>query len=57
MYDVDWEASGTAVVEADDPQEARDLVTEAVSSFDVSQLEQWDVEDTAMTSVKETHDD
>ena len=53
-YDVDWEASGTAVVEADDPDEARELVAEAVQNFDVSQLEQWDVEEHEITNVRET---
>ncbi len=53
-YDVDWEMRGSAVVEADDPEEALELVTEAVTNFDVSQLEQWGVEGHEITDVRDT---
>jgi len=52
-YDVDWEMQGTAVVEADDPTEARELVGESISNFDVSQLEQWGVDEHEITDVRE----
>lgn len=54
MYDVEWEMQGTAVVEADDPEEARELVVEAITNFDTLQLEQWGVDEHEITDVRET---
>lgn len=43
FWDVKWSASGTAKVEADNEDEAREYVDEAVTGFDVSMLEQYEV--------------
>lgn len=50
LYEVEWSARGTATVEADDLDEAEQLVTEGLRYFDTSQFEEFDVDDTEILS-------
>lgn len=54
LYEVRWSAQGTSTVEADDPDEAEQLVTEGLQYFDTSQFEQFDVDETEMLETKNT---
>lgn len=55
LFEVEWAARGTATVEADDLDEAEQLVTEGLRYFDTSQFESFDVDDTEILS--DTTDD
>lgn len=48
---------GTAVVEADDSDEAESIVTEALTNFETYQLDEIDVEETEMLETVEREDD
>ncbi|AVE00763.1 hypothetical protein SEA_TESLA_17 [Mycobacterium phage Tesla] len=56
-YDVEWEARGRLVVEADDPEEAEQIVFEAVSDFDHTMAEAIDVEGVDIISTEATSPD
>lgn len=53
MFEVEWSARGTVTVEADDADEAEQLVTEGLGYFDTSQFEQFDVDETEILDTTE----
>ena len=57
LYEVEWSARGTAVVEADDLDEAESLVCEAITDLDHTMLESVDVEETEVLDSKPTEAD
>lgn len=56
-FEVEWSMRGTAVVEADDVDEAEALVTEALTNFETYHLDEVDVEETEMLQTTERDDD
>lgn len=56
-FEVEWSMRGTAVVEADDVDEAEALVTEALTNFETYHLDEIDVEETEMLQTTERDDD
>lgn len=56
-FEVEWSMRGTAVVEADDVDEAEALVTEALTNFETYHLDEIDVEETEMLQTTEGDDD
>lgn len=57
-YEVEWEVSGSAVIEADDEDEARQLTEEAVGEFaSAYAFEEFTVDEQKATSVEEIVDD
>jgi len=52
-FEVHWTAEGSAVIEADDPQEAEDLLHDGLRVLDTSMFESFDVDDTTVESVTE----
>lgn len=56
-WEVEWSMRGTAVVEADDSDEAESIVTEALTNFETYQLDEIDVEETEMLETVEREDD
>lgn len=54
LWNVDWAASGTAVVEADNADEAESLVTDAVEDFDTLMLEEFQVDFVKITDTDPT---
>jgi DNA replicative helicase MCM subunit Mcm2 (Cdc46/Mcm family) len=56
-FEVEWRMSGTAVVEADDVDEAESLVTDALMNFETYHLDEIDVDETEMVETNERDDD
>ena len=52
-WEIEFQASGAATVEADTEDEARDLLTEAVEGFDTMMLESIDVDEVRITAIGE----
>jgi hypothetical protein len=52
-WEVNWRAYGTAVVEADTPEEAEEEVSSAVSDFDTMMLENIDVDGVDVADAEE----
>lgn len=57
LYEVEWSMRGTARVEADDSDEAEQIVTDALSGFETYQLETYDVEETECIDTQEVEPD
>lgn len=56
-FEVEWLMRGTATVEADDRDEAEQIVTDALRGFETYPLEEYDVDDTECVDVQEVGDD
>lgn len=56
-FEVHWSANGTAVVEADDADEAGELITEAITNFETVMLDSVDVEETEVIDTQLAEDD
>jgi len=53
LYELEWSASGSAVIEADDPDEAEQILHEGLANLDSSMFEEVDVLDINTESVEE----
>lgn len=51
-FDLEWAMYGRAVIEADDSDEAEQILHDGLSSFDTSMFEQFDVDSTKTTDVE-----
>lgn len=56
-YEVRWSANGTASVEADDADEAEQLISEAITNFETVMLDSVDVENTEVIDTQVVDDD
>lgn len=56
-YEVRWSANGTAAVEADDADEAEQLISEAITNFETVMLDSVDVENTEVIDTQVVDDD
>jgi hypothetical protein len=52
-FNIDWSMAGTAVVEADDLDEAESIMTEAMDNWDSSMLDEVDVDSTSCDETNE----
>lgn len=57
LYDVKWAANGCITVEADDAEEAEELVTEAINDFDTVMLDAISVDDVEVTDTRVKDED
>jgi len=57
LYEVEWTARGNATVEADDADEAEQLITEAVTNFETLMLDSVDVEEVEVIDTQIGDDD
>lgn len=57
LYEVEWSMRGTARAEADDKDEAEEIVTDALKGFETYPLETYDVEETECVDTQEVEDD
>lgn len=53
MFRVHWTARGDALIEADDANEASDILQDSLETLDSSMFEQVDVDEITTDSVKE----
>ena len=51
-FDLGWAMYGRAVIEADDSDEAEQILHDGLSSFDTGMFEQFDVNSTETTDVE-----
>lgn len=56
-FEVEWAMRGTAKVEAEDRDEAEQIVTDALQGFETYPLEEYDVEETEMLDTMPVDDD
>lgn len=52
-FDIEWAMYGRAVVEADDSDEAEQILHDGLSSFDTSMFEQFDVDSTETNDIEQ----
>lgn len=52
-FEMCWRCEGSATVEADDADEAEDLMRDALEHFSTMDLESFDVDDTEITETTE----
>lgn len=50
LYELEWSMQGKAVIEADDPDEADELLQAGLENLDSSQFEEVDVHDVTADS-------
>lgn len=56
-WSIDWKMEGTAVIEADDEDEAEALAADALRDFTTYTFEEFEVDDTTVTVDEEIADD
>ena len=56
-FEIDWSCQGRVTVEADDRDEAEQLVTEGLYNFDTTMFESFDVDEASVDEVKESNED
>lgn len=56
-FEVEWRMTGSAVVDADDTEEAEQIVTDALTNFETYHLDEIEVEETEMLEVFPRDDD
>lgn len=56
-FEVEWAMRGTAVVEADDVDEAEQIVTDALQGFETYPLEEYEVDETECLDTTPREDD
>lgn len=57
LYEVEWSMRGTAKVEADDVNEAEQIVTDALRGFETYPLDEYDVDETECIDTVEVESD
>lgn len=57
LYELQWTASGRAVIEADDGDEAETILHEGLVNFDTTMFDEFDVDETSTDSCEEQNDD
>lgn len=57
LFEVEWSMRGTARVEADDRDEAEEILTDALKGFETYPLETYDVEETECIDTQEVEPD
>ena len=56
-FELEWSASGRATIEADDADEAEEILTEGLSNLDSSMFETVDVDETSADNTEEVTGD
>ena len=56
-YEVEWEMTGSAVIEADNEDEAKELAEDALGDFATYSFEEFNMDETTATVVEEVPDD
>lgn len=56
-FELEWTITGSAVVEADDADEAEQILVEGLGNLDSSMFEEVDVLETSVDSVEEADGD
>lgn len=54
---IDWQMEGTAIIEADDEDEAESLAADALRDFTTYAFDEFEVDDTTVTVNEEMPDD
>ena len=57
QFDLDWSMTGSAVIEADDSDEAEQILTEGLANLDSSMFDSVDVHEVTSESCAEVDDD
>lgn len=57
LFELEWTLQGRAVVEADDSDEAEQLLAEGLTNLDSSMFEEVDVDDITVDAVEESSDE
>lgn len=53
LFEFEWAAYGRTVIEADDPDEAEQILHDGLASFDAGMFDQHDVDSTETLEVSE----
>lgn len=56
-FELEWAMYGRAVIEADDPDEADQILHDGLASFDTGMFEQFDVDSTETTNAQIADED